>query len=343
MKLCFPDIKYKSHGSDYYLSLKNGSEIWIGGLDDSDRVEKILGKEYSTLYFNECSQLDYKSITTALTRLAEKNGLKKKAYFDMNPPTKSHWSYDLFYRGIDPIDNVPIDKKDFVSIVMNPEDNLENIAPEYLKFLMTLPQQQRDRFLKGLFADSDDGSAYYAFKRDVHVADTQKSHGSIFIGMDFNVLPMTAIISQIFGDEIHVHDEVYFEQPADTFKMANKLIELGYAGHTIIPDSTGANRKTSGQSDHLILKEAGFVINSTHNPFVRDRVNNTNRLFTSNKIKINPKCKKLIADLEKVAWKNDDLDEGKDKMLTHITDCLGYVAWKFFPLRKDKQTTTIQL
>jgi hypothetical protein len=37
------------------LSL-GGSELWFGGLDDKQRVEKILGNEYiQTSSFNECS------------------------------------------------------------------------------------------------------------------------------------------------------------------------------------------------------------------------------------------------------------------------------------------------
>ena len=88
----FPDLWYEENKTDYFIKLANGSEIWIAGLDDSIRVEKILGKEYSTIYFNECSQIKYSSVVVALSRLAEKNSLKKKCYYDMNPPSKKHWS-----------------------------------------------------------------------------------------------------------------------------------------------------------------------------------------------------------------------------------------------------------
>ena len=51
--------KLKQHRTDGYFSLGNKSEIWIGGLDDQERVEKILGKEYVTIFLNECSQIPY--------------------------------------------------------------------------------------------------------------------------------------------------------------------------------------------------------------------------------------------------------------------------------------------
>ena len=72
--LCFPGERLKRHRTEGYFSLENGSEIWIGGLDDQDRVEKILGKEYATIFLNECSQIPYASVLVALTRLAQVAG-----------------------------------------------------------------------------------------------------------------------------------------------------------------------------------------------------------------------------------------------------------------------------
>src|SRR3954469_12439370 len=43
MRLCFPGVASKPHKQDGYVALPNGSEVWVGGLDDHDRVEKILG------------------------------------------------------------------------------------------------------------------------------------------------------------------------------------------------------------------------------------------------------------------------------------------------------------
>jgi hypothetical protein len=217
---------------------------------------------------------------------------------------------------------------------MNPQDNLQNIDSGYLSMLATLPEKQRQRFAEGVFIDSDDGAAYYAFDREAHTDETSFIGGTRFIGMDFNVNPMTAVICQVIGDVLYVHAEVYLEN-SDTYKMVNELLTTGNGGGSIIPDSTGRNRKTSGKSDHVILKDAGFNVVPTQNPFVRDRVNNINRLLTQGKIIINKKCKKLIGDLEKVSWVNDDLDKKSDPMLTHLSDCLGYVAWKLFPIRKD--------
>lgn len=339
--IAFPHIPFKSHGTDYYWTLPNKSEIWIGGLDSKERTEKILGNEYSSLYFNECSQLSYNSVQMARTRLAQKNNLVKKTYYDMNPPPKSHWSYWVFEKGLDPISNEPLlDPSAYTSLLMNPGDNLENIDEEYIRLLETMPERERIRFLLGMYQDVDDGAVYYAFDRDRHVAPTaQVPHGTIYIGMDFNVNPMTATLIQIVNNQVRIFDEVFLEN-SDTYKMVDELKRRGYLG-TVIPDSTGKNRKTSGKSDHEILKEAGYKIPSVQNPFVTDRVNNVNRLLTNNQIIIDPRCKKLIADLEMVSWKDNKLDQKSDPMLTHISDSAGYALWHLFPIQGIRKPVQI--
>ena len=339
MSICFPYINLTPKNwdkSNYVLKLPNAegtlSEIWIAGLDDDKRVEKILGKEFSTLYFNECSQLSYTSIQVALTRLAQKNSLAKKVYYDANPPSKKHWSYWLFEKKVNPVESEPLkDPDNYAKMLMNPADNIENIDEDYLNMLDALPEKERKRFLLGQYVDGDDGLAYYAFNNEKHVKEfTLPNHGTIFIGMDFNVHPMTAVVFKVFDNCIFVYDEAFLEN-SDTFKMCDYLLKKKYVGK-VIPDSTGKNRKTSGKSDHRILKENGFEVMGTRNPFVTDRVNNLNRLFTEGRIVIHPRCKKLINDLNKVSWKDNKLDQKTDPMLTHISDCIGYGAWKLMPI-----------
>ena len=84
LSLCFPGLNVKWNSQDYYLKFSNGSELWVGGLDNEKQMEKILGNEYTTMYFNESSQLPFTGIEMGLTRLAEKNSLVNKAYYDVN-------------------------------------------------------------------------------------------------------------------------------------------------------------------------------------------------------------------------------------------------------------------
>lgn len=161
-RLCFPGVAITEKRQDGFFVLPNGSEIWIGGLDDKDRVEKILGQEYSTLYFNECSQIPYQSILVARTRLAQKiDGLSQRAYYDLNPSGTGHWTYREFIEGKDPISGAPLAAHDaFAHMFLNPRDNEANLSSEYLAELAALPERQRRRFLEGLYVAEIDGALW---------------------------------------------------------------------------------------------------------------------------------------------------------------------------------------
>lgn len=334
LNIAMPDLGAKPNKARYYYVLPNGSEVWVGGLDSKERTEKILGNEYSTLYFNETSQIDYSAISMARTRLAEKNSLVKKSYYDSNPPTKASWQYWLFEKKLNPVDDEPLSNPDdYASLLMNPIDNLENIDEEYIKLLQSMPEAERNRFLYGLYSDESDGQAYYEFNRDIHVKPVKRLPGTTFILSDFNVDPHCSLACQFIDGKIKVFQE-FFLRNSDTPKAVREWRKSNLTGSIVIPDSTGKNRKTSGQSDFDIIKQDGFQIRSTHNPFVKDRVNNVNRCLKQGLIEIDPTCKKLINDLEKVSWKNNDLDQKTDTMLTHISDALGYGCHSLLPYSK---------
>lgn len=161
-RLAYPGLVLKDHRQDGYLSLPNGAEIWIGGLDDRDRVEKILGQEYVTLLFNECSQIPYGSVQVALTRLAQViPGLRQRAYYDLNPVGRGHWTHRLFVEKIDPETRLPLsDPNDYVCEFMNPEDNRHNLSPEYLESLRNMPERRRRRFYSGEYVDEIEGALW---------------------------------------------------------------------------------------------------------------------------------------------------------------------------------------
>jgi hypothetical protein len=75
--------------------------------------------------------------------------------------------------------------------------------------------------------------------------------------------------------------------------------------------------------------------NKSSNPLVRDRVNAVNAMLRNNegerRLLVNPCCKPLIRDLERVSWKADSHDNLLPQLdkanpgLTHVSDALGYL------------------
>ena len=84
-ELCFPGVPYKLDHSECFVTLPNRSEIWLGGLDDKERVDKILGTEFATIFLNECSQIPLASVDIVRTQLAQKTKLVNRMLFDLNP------------------------------------------------------------------------------------------------------------------------------------------------------------------------------------------------------------------------------------------------------------------
>lgn len=165
MRVAFPGVTYDLQRTDLIATLPNGSQIVFGGVDDKERTEKLLGLEFATVYFNECSQIPVASVDMVLTRLAQKaesviqgrqpQTLKLRAYYDCNPPSKAHWTYRRFVQRVD-LDtkrSLP-NPEDYATFSINPIDNAQNLSPEYLAQLESLPARMRARFLEGKFADA---------------------------------------------------------------------------------------------------------------------------------------------------------------------------------------------
>lgn len=162
MQLCFPDIQIKERRQDGYFSLPNGSRIWIGGLDDKDRVEKILGLEYATVFLNEASQIPYSSALVAFTRLAQvTRGIRQHAYVDLNPVGNAHWTNVLFGDKRDPVSKQSLkDPDNYQRAFLNPPDNAANLSQEFLASLASLPEKQRKRFYEGIYVSEVDGALW---------------------------------------------------------------------------------------------------------------------------------------------------------------------------------------
>ncbi len=170
MRLAFPDVRYILNKSDQFATFSNGSELWFSGLDDKDRVDKILGKEYATIAVNECSQVSYATIETLRTRLAQvvmveaRNGrpehmLPLRMYYDLNPAGMAHWSYKEFIEGVKPTGEKVRDPSQFAHMVINPSDN-PLLSESYLDELAGLSVRKKKRFLDGEYLKDVPGALW---------------------------------------------------------------------------------------------------------------------------------------------------------------------------------------
>jgi hypothetical protein len=178
MRLCFPQVRLDLNETDLVATFPNGSQIILGGLDDKARVEKILGGEYSTIYFNESSQIPWSSVEVALSRLAENSGLALKAYLDCNPPSKLHWTYQLFRLFLKPGTKERVENPaDYVEMLVNPDDNRANLPAKYFDILDGMSATKRLRFKSGEWASEVSGALW-------SIEDRTAEDGRIIPGID---------------------------------------------------------------------------------------------------------------------------------------------------------------
>lgn len=177
MERCFPGFPYHLNKQDWFIELGDGAQVWIGGFDTNERMEKLLGNEYATIYANEGSQLKWQHIEILSTRLAQvceqiihnpdgtvrwRAPLEQRFYIDLNPPLESHWGFKLFHQKRSPeppFDPLP-DPQNYALFKINPEDNRENLDPKFLQSMERLPARARRRFFEGKWGSATENALW---------------------------------------------------------------------------------------------------------------------------------------------------------------------------------------
>lgn len=120
------------------------------------------------------------------------------------------------------------------------------------------------------------GVVYYTFHREeCRTTERIKPGEALHIGMDFNVMKMSAVVYVVREGLPLALDE--FKEGRDTPDMIEK-IQKRFPDHSIAvyPDASGQNTssKSASESDLSLLRKAGFtVVVDSSNPAVKDRVN----------------------------------------------------------------------
>lgn len=194
MRLAYPGVTIKWHDKDGYFELPNGSQIWLAGLKDKARLDKVLGKEFATIYLNEASQITLEAYRVVTTRLSQScidvdgKPLPLRLYVDLNPTVAAHWTYQLWVSGVnpeakegDPARTIVDHAEKYRSLTVNPMDNAINLPPDYLDSLRALPERMRRRFWDGLYTADDDNALW---RRSWITRDTMPVMGRIVVAID---------------------------------------------------------------------------------------------------------------------------------------------------------------
>lgn len=212
---------------------------------------------------------------------------------------------------------------------------------------------------------SFEGQIYYTFDSSVHchrLADKYDKTQPLIVGLDFNIAPGVAIMSQemilpngIFGTA--AIGEVWIDRGSNTPAVCRKIAQDwgDHEGKVIFyGDASGGadgSAKVLGSDWQLVEKELRRVFGErlsfdipASNPPVRSRINAVNtRLKAADgtvRAMVDPtRCPHLVEDLEGVrALKggSGEIDKKVDPRLSHISDAWGYYLSRKFPVNDSR-------
>jgi hypothetical protein len=320
----------KINESELTITLKNGSTIALKGADNPDSLRGV-GLDY--LVIDEVAEVDPEAFYEVLRpTLADKQG---SALFIGTPKGSTNWAKDLFDMEIE----FPEQWKSFSFTTIQggnvPAEEIEAARRDL--DIRTFRQEFEATF------ESYAGRIYYAFDRKENVKPFNGPVPDIlYIGCDFNVGVMSAVVMAREGDTLHVIDEIAINE-SNTNELVDE-VRARYPKQKIMcyPDPAGRQRKTSasGMTDIIILQNAGFVVKApnSHNP-VRDGINAVNARLCDTmgerKLFVDPKCRETLNSLERFAYKEGTNQPDKDSGYDHMSDALRYAVEYLFPLKKD--------
>ena len=220
--------------------------------------------------------------------------------------------------------------------------NAKNLPSDYISSLMaSYPPQLISAYIRGEFVNLASGNVYAGFDRVLNHTDEAIREGeALHVGMDFNVLNMSAGISVIRSGLPRTLAELtkVRDTPAMAKLLKDRYLDKGHAV-TVYPDASGQNTssKNASESDLGILRMAGFTLQvNGSNPAVKDRVLSVDSMLLNadgeRRWKINTDaCPMTTECLEQQAWGANgepDKSTGHD----HMNDANGYFLVKRWPI-----------
>jgi len=325
----------KVNETNLSISLVNGSRIELRG---ADKADSLRGVGIHFLVLDEYQDMSEETWSMVLRpTLADTGG---HAIF-IGTPKSYNALYALYKLGQDPeqIAAGQWESWQFPTI-SSPYIALSEIAAAKADMDEKSFQQEFEASFTTM-----SGRVYYPFDRKEHVGNYQFDPKlPIWIGMDFNIDPMSAIIiqPQMSGELWAVDEIVQFSSNTEEICEAiDKKYWRNQRAITIYPDPAGGQRQHArGETDIDILREKGFkhVKCRRKNPFVADRVNAVNRMLRSAdgtiRLRIDASCKHLINAFEQTIYKPGSRDVDKDASVEHAADAAGYCIELEHPVRK---------
>ncbi len=340
----------KKNESNLRIDLINGSVIYLKGSEDPDALR---GPALSGVVLDECAfQQEYTWRSVIRPALSDRGGW---ALFTTTPSPEgtAGWFYELILLlkdadladpGLDRLDPQQWTLYEYTSLqggnipIAEIEEAKKTLAPEVFE------REYEAQILSntGLVV-----SCFSMLNIDSTIEDDEEL--PLYVGMDFNNDPLTAICANIIkvngrAVELRVFNELNLKG-ATTWDMAEVLIDLYGENRRIIacPDPTGKRKQTSGVgvSDHQILRKAGITVYAPEVPYnTADGIRAANAALRTADgevhTKIHPRCRELIKSFRTLGYAEGTRMPNKKLGVDHAFDAFKYLCLGKFNLAKGE-------
>ena len=238
LKQRLKDLRWvkKVNETELTVRLVNGSKISLRGSDNPDALR---GVSLDFVVFDEFADVDPTTWEYVIRpALADKQG---HALWIGTPKGKGNHFYDLY--------EWAQDQTDWATFKYSSVEGGQ-IPPEEIE--LAKHEMDERTFKQEFLADWVDykGLVYFAFQEQ-HIEKYTGPVHNIYIGMDFNIDPGSAVVSIKTPEGLHIFDEIELRN-SNTFDMTSEIQKrYGQSRVTVFPDPAGAARKTSSNTNSI--------------------------------------------------------------------------------------------
>ncbi len=314
-----PEIFASKNESELSVTLTNGSQIYLKGAEDPD---KLRGVSLSGVVIDEASFCKEDAWTMVLRpALSDQEG---PAWF-ITTPNGLNWFAEAWDAAEEDDECATFSFTTIEGGQVSPE---EVAAARRSLDARTFSQEYEASFVNligRVVPDFDDNNI-----RD----DVADLGGELLVAADFNVSPMHWIVCQRVGrDQLHCIDELHIRETHTDEACSELLRRYPHREIKVYPDPTGNARKTAagGVTDHGILRNRGLWVNPNRKPYGQaDKRNAVNAMVKDaddvRRLFIHPRCRQTIKSLRNLTFKEGTNMPDKDSGWDHGWDALSYLV-----------------
>lgn len=271
-----PHLVLKASAQGGIVILKNGSAIKVIGLEDPAKLGSMNG---SVAIVDEAYEVDEEPLDSLSRRIRVPHPLGNLVMLPTNPATQRHHLYKRFLTG-DPLKSMRR------VIRLNTRDNKGALGANYVERLQNQPEVTRRRMLDGEWFNNE-GSVFWAINLRAEWTPNDGSRTK-FVSQDYGGGSGQAAMLHwsIDSDGVLYVDEEWGGSKLSHFDVLEQL--RYWVSKRVVYDPANAALM-------MDMERAGFTTIKP-NKAIEPGIAAVNGMLSSGRLRINPKCEKLIND-----------------------------------------------